>query len=219
MDTINTDVIIIGGGPTGLSLACQFIRYGIDFVIVEKNESFTRFSKAIGVQARTLEIYEQLGLAQPAIEEGEIASKIRLIEGGEVRGEMHLSNFGKDLSAYPYMLMLEQSKNEELLYRYLERHGREVWWNTELESFSQDENGVTARVSKETRASCKRSPASISSVVMVRAVLSGTASDSRSKAARSSVCFTLPMRALIGSCRTTRCTFAWRARCSPRSFR
>ena len=40
MDTINTDVIIIGAGPTGLSLACQFIRYGIDFVVVEKNESF-----------------------------------------------------------------------------------------------------------------------------------------------------------------------------------
>ena len=149
MDTINTDVIIIGGGPTGLSLACQFIRYGIDFVVVEKNESFTRFSKAIGVQARTLEIYEQLGLAQLAIEEGEIASKIRLIEGGEVRGEMHLGNFGKDLSAYPYMLMLEQSKNEELLYRYVQRHGREVWWKTELESFSQDENGVTARVKRD----------------------------------------------------------------------
>ena len=149
MDTINTDVIIIGAGPTGLSLACQFIRYGIDFVVVEKNESFTRFSKAIGVQARTLEIYEQLGLAQPAIEEGEIANMIRLIEGGEVRGEMHLGNFGKDLSAYPYMLMLEQSKNEELLYRYLQRHGREVWWKTELESFSQDESGVTARVKRD----------------------------------------------------------------------
>ena len=72
MSTLNTDVIIIGAGPTGLSLACQFIRYGIDFVVVEKNESFTRFSKAIGVQARTLEIYDQLGLAQPAIKEGEI---------------------------------------------------------------------------------------------------------------------------------------------------
>src|SRR6185503_6734691 len=149
MDTINTDVIIIGAGPTGLSLACQFIRYGIDFVVVEKNESFTRLSKAIGVQARTLEIYEQLGLAQLAIEEGEIASKIRLIEGGEVRGEMHLGNFGKDLSAYPYMLMLEQSKNEELLYRYVQRHGREVWWKTALESFSQDKNGVTARVKRD----------------------------------------------------------------------
>ena len=146
MKTINTDVIIIGAGPTGLSLACQFIRYGIDFVVVEKNETFTRFSKAIGVQARTLEIYDQLGLAQPAIKEGEIANKIRLIEGGEVRGEMHLGNFGKDLSEFPYMLMLEQSKNEELLYKYLRSQGREVLWKTELESFTQDANGVTAQI-------------------------------------------------------------------------
>src|SRR5262249_33008545 len=98
MDAINTDVIIIGAGPTGLSLACQFIRYGIDFVIVEKNAPVTPYSKAIGVQARTLEIYDQLGLAQPAIERGTIASYVRLIEGGEVRGEMHLADFGKDLS-------------------------------------------------------------------------------------------------------------------------
>ena len=117
MNTINTDVIIIGAGPTGLSLACQFVRYGIDFVVVERNETFTRFSKAIGVQARTLEIYDQLGLAHPAIAEGEIANKVRLIEGGEVRGEMHLANFGKEFSQFPYMLMLEQSKNEELLDR------------------------------------------------------------------------------------------------------
>lgn len=146
MKTINTDVIIIGAGPTGLSLACQFVRYGIDFVVVEKNETFTRFSKAIGVQARTLEIYDQLGLAQPAIEEGEIANMIRLIEGGEVRGEIHLGNFGKGLSEFPYMLVLEQSKNEEMLYRYLQSQGRDVLWKTELESFTQDANGVTAQI-------------------------------------------------------------------------
>src|SRR5215211_5521786 len=146
MNTINTDIIIIGAGPTGLSLACQCIRYGIDFVVVEKNEGVTPFSKAIGVQARTLEIYDQIGLAQPAIERGTIAKRVRLIEGGEIRGEMHLANFGKDLSQYPYMLMLEQSKNEELLYEFVRSHGRDVRWNTELENFSQDETGVTAQI-------------------------------------------------------------------------
>ena len=146
MNTLNTDVIIIGAGPTGLSLACQLIRYGIDFVVVEKNETVTPFSKAIGVQARTLEIYDQLKLAQPAIERGTIASRVRLIEGGELRGEMHLANFGKDLSEFPYMLMLEQSKNEELLYEFIRSHNRDVSWKTELESFSQDESGVTAEV-------------------------------------------------------------------------
>src|SRR5215217_2074460 len=146
MNAINTDVIIIGAGPTGLSLACQFIRYGIDSVVVEKNEGITPFSKAIGVQARTLEIYDQIGLAQPAIELGTIAARVRLIEGGEVRGEMHLANFGKDLSQFPYMLMLEQSKNEELLYDFVRSHNHDVNWKTELGSFSQDASGVTAEV-------------------------------------------------------------------------
>jgi 2-polyprenyl-6-methoxyphenol hydroxylase-like FAD-dependent oxidoreductase len=143
---MNRDVIIIGAGPTGLSLACQLIRYGIDFVVIEKNETVTPFSKAIGVQARTLEIYDQLGLAQPAVKQGTIASRVRLIEGGEVRGEMHLANFGKGLSQFPYMLMLEQSKNEELLYEFVRSHNHDVSWKTELESFSQDETGVTAQV-------------------------------------------------------------------------
>jgi 2-polyprenyl-6-methoxyphenol hydroxylase-like FAD-dependent oxidoreductase len=77
---------------------------------------------------------------------GTIASRVRLIEGGEIRGEMNLGNFGKDLSQYPYMLMLEQSKNEELLYEWIRSHGGEVRWSTELESFSQDATGVTAQV-------------------------------------------------------------------------
>jgi len=64
--TIKTDVIISGAGPTGLSLACQLIRYGVDFVVVEKNEGVTPYSKALGVHACTLEIYEQLGLAERA---------------------------------------------------------------------------------------------------------------------------------------------------------
>ncbi len=141
-----TDVIIIGAGPTGLSLACQLVRYGINFVIVEKNEAVTPYSKAIGVQARTLEIYEQIGLARKAIQKGSITGKVRLLAGGEVRGEMDLSHIGEGLSAYPFVLMLEQSKNEQLLYEYLQSQGKEVRWQTELESFSQSESGVTAQV-------------------------------------------------------------------------
>lgn len=144
--TIETDVIIIGAGPTGLSLACQFVRYGIDFVILEKREGVTPYSKAIGVHARTLEIYEQLGLAQKALQQGAIAGKARMLAGGEVRGEIDLSNIGEGLSAYPFVLMLEQSKNEQLLYEYLQRHQKEVLWKTELESFSQNDSGVTSQV-------------------------------------------------------------------------
>jgi len=139
---VKTDVLIVGAGPTGLALACQLSRYGIDSLIIETNKSITPFSKAIGVQARTLEIYEQLDLAQKAVEQGTIAGKGRLIVAGEVRGEIEVSQLGQDLSPYPFVLMLEQSKNERLLYDYLKSQGREVTWQTTLKSLSQNESHV-----------------------------------------------------------------------------
>src|SRR6476620_7708165 len=103
-----TDVIIIGAGPTGLALACQLIRYGIDFVIIDKNETTTPHSKAIGVQARTLEIYEQIGLADKLVDLGWKGGKVRLIVGGEKRGELDLAEIGAGLSDYPFVLLVEQ---------------------------------------------------------------------------------------------------------------
>lgn len=153
METIKTDVLIVGAGPTGLSLACQLVRHGVDFVSVERREGVTPFSKALGVHARTLEIYEQLGLAEAAVKQGAITGKVRMLEGGEVLGEVDLSNIGEGLSAYPYMLVLEQSKNERLLYEYLQSHGKDVLWHTELENFSQTETGVTARIKNSAGAS------------------------------------------------------------------
>src|SRR6266508_3620014 len=144
--TIQTDVIIIGAGPTGLSLACQLTRHGIDFVIIDKNEGVTPYSKALGVHARTLEIYEQIGLAVKAVEKGTVAGKVRMLESGSLVGEVDLSNIGEGLSPYPYMLVLEQSENERLLYEYLQSYDREVLWQTELESLTQDDEGVMACV-------------------------------------------------------------------------
>lgn len=141
-----TDVIIVGAGPTGLALACQLVRYSVDFAIVEKNEGVTPYSKAIGVHARTLEIYEQMDLAATAVTEGAIAGKARMLVAGEVQAELDLSNLGEGLSPYPYVLLIEQSKNERLLYEYLQAHGKEVLWQSELKSFAQTATGVTAQI-------------------------------------------------------------------------
>lgn len=146
MSLRDTEVLIVGAGPTGLSLACQLIRYGIDFVIVEKNEGVTPYSKAIGVQARTLEIFDQIGLAEEAVDQGAIAEKARLLIDGEIRGELNFGNIGEGLSPFPFVLMLEQSKTERLLYEYVHSHGKDVHWKSELESFSQDASGVVAQV-------------------------------------------------------------------------
>ena len=143
---MKTQVLIVGAGPTGLALAVQLVRHNIDFVIVDKKESTTPFSRAIGVHARTLEIYDQIGLADDLISLGWIANKVRLVESGEIRGEVSLENIGKGMSPFPFLLIVEQAKHEELLYDFLKRHGREVTWRTELENFSQNETGVTANV-------------------------------------------------------------------------
>jgi 2-polyprenyl-6-methoxyphenol hydroxylase-like FAD-dependent oxidoreductase len=144
--TIKTDVIIVGAGPTGLSLAAQLIRYGIDFVIVDQKETTTPHSKAIGVHARTLEIYEQIGLARDLINQGALTNRVQLREGGTVRGEVELGEIGKGLSPYPFLLIVEQGKHEKMLYDFIKAHGKDVGWQTELENFSQDETGVRANL-------------------------------------------------------------------------
>src|SRR5215210_7213557 len=144
--TMKTDVVIIGAGPTGLALACQLIRYGVDFVIFDKKETTTPYSKAIGVQARTLEIYEQIGLADKLIEQGAIAEKARMVVGGEVRGEADFSEIGKGMSPYPYVLIVEQGKHEKILYDFIKSNGKDILWNTGLENFTQDADGVKANI-------------------------------------------------------------------------
>ena len=143
---MQTEVIIVGAGPTGLALACQLIRYRIDFIIIDQKETTTPHSKAIGVQARTLEIYEQIGLADALVALGARADGVRLIEGGEVRGKIELSNLGEGMSPYPFLLLVEQGLHEKLLYDHLKAQGKVVRWQTALESFSQTEAGVTAVV-------------------------------------------------------------------------
>jgi 2-polyprenyl-6-methoxyphenol hydroxylase-like FAD-dependent oxidoreductase len=143
---MKTDVLIVGAGPTGLAVACQLIRFGVDFIVIDKKETTTPHSKAIGVQARTLELYEQIGLTEPLIARGTPADKAKMFAGGKMRGEVEFGKLGEGMSPYPYVLFVEQGKHESLLYQFIRSHDRDVVWNTELENFSQDENGVVANL-------------------------------------------------------------------------
>ena len=138
--------MIVGAGPTGLSLARQLARFGVDFVIVDEREGTTPHSKAIGVQARTLEIYDQIGIADRLIAEGWRADKARLIGGGQVRGEVDLSGMGTGMSPFPFVLVLEQGIHERIVYEDLKSVGRDVRWLTEMTGLTQTDEGVTAKV-------------------------------------------------------------------------
>ncbi|MGD9629188.1 MAG: FAD-dependent monooxygenase [Pyrinomonadaceae bacterium] len=143
---MQTDVIVAGSGPTGLSLALQLMRYGIDFVSLDKREGTSLHSKAIGIQARTLEIYDQMGIADEVVGKGWRADRVRLLGGGEVRGEIDLTDIGTGMSPFPFLLILEQGIHEDILYRKLIAVGSDVLWNTELVSFEQSAEGVTAQI-------------------------------------------------------------------------
>jgi 2-polyprenyl-6-methoxyphenol hydroxylase-like FAD-dependent oxidoreductase len=145
---MQTQVLIIGAGPTGLSLANQFVRYGIDFVIIDKKENVTELSKALVVHARSLEIYEQLGLSEKAVEIGQVMHKIRMLNNGKIRAEVPITDIGKGFSPFPFALILEQSKNEHLLSENLVKQGKSVLWQTELENLSQDLDCVKAILKK-----------------------------------------------------------------------
>jgi len=118
------------------------IRYGIDFVIIEQREGVT--AKALGVHARTLEIYEQLGLAQQQWNRDD-RPKSADAQKWRVRAELDLSNLGIGLTAYP-CAVLGAKQNEQLLDDYLKQNGKTVHWQTELVSFSQTDEQVTAQV-------------------------------------------------------------------------
>jgi 2-polyprenyl-6-methoxyphenol hydroxylase-like FAD-dependent oxidoreductase len=141
---LKTQVIIIGAGPTGLSMAVQLCRQNIDFIIIDKKEKTTTLSKALAIQARTLEIFAELGIAQQAINEGRVTTALNLFYRGKRRAAINLSGLGEGLSPYPFALSLEQSKTEELLAGYLIANGKQVNWNTELSRVEQSNSSVKA---------------------------------------------------------------------------
>src|SRR5689334_17372016 len=137
-----TRIVIVGAGPTGLSMAAQLIRYGIDFIILEKNEKTTHLSKAVVVQARTLEIFQELGLSEKAVNEGQITTAINLFYKGRRKLAVNLSGLGEGISPFPFALSLEQSKTEKLLVDYCIENGREIQWKSEFIRYEEQDRGV-----------------------------------------------------------------------------
>src|SRR5215218_2444606 len=131
-EMIKTNVLIIGAGPTGLMAACQLQGLGIDYIILDKKEGATRESRALVLHARSLEVYEQIGIAAEAVKQGQVLETVQLIVNGKKIQELQLGNLGQGLSPFPYLLVLEQSKNEQLLYDKMSNGGGKVLWETEM---------------------------------------------------------------------------------------
>ena len=141
---MDTDVLIVGAGPTGLMLANQLMRRGVRPMIIDRHSGPAQQSRAMAVQARTLEIYSKMGIAEKSLELGARGTAANMWASGEHTARIPIGDIGKAMSPFPFVLMLGQDDNERIMGEKLHQLGVDVQWNTELVEFQQQPNYVDA---------------------------------------------------------------------------
>jgi 2-polyprenyl-6-methoxyphenol hydroxylase-like FAD-dependent oxidoreductase len=137
------DVLIVGAGPSGLMMAAELARYGIECRIIDKAPLPTTQSKALAIQARTLEVFQHLGIIDQFLSQGLKIHSANMIS--QRRPLAHFSFAHLD-TPYPFVLSLEQSKTERILDEHLSSFGLHVERELELISFVQENGKVQATI-------------------------------------------------------------------------
>jgi 2-polyprenyl-6-methoxyphenol hydroxylase-like FAD-dependent oxidoreductase len=140
----DTDVLIVGAGPTGLALATTLSRAGIRPIVVERLAAHQNTSRAAVIHAHTLEQLDGLGVSGPMLQEGLCLSRFSVRDRDQVLARL---NFDWLPSRFACLLMLPQDRTEAILTNALEQAKTTVRWGCSLESLRVSEDGVEAIVS------------------------------------------------------------------------
>ena len=143
------EIIILGAGPTGLMLANQLTRFAVDYLILDQKSGPTDQSRALVVQSRSMEIYEQLGLSNQVEASGQKNYGLDFYKKGKLAASVTIVDANENASPFPYIMMYEQSLNEKLLYDNLLLHKKDVSWNTEVISIIKTDEGYTLNVKQD----------------------------------------------------------------------
>lgn len=143
---LEVDVCVIGAGPTGLMAANWLERLGVPAVAIDGKAGPSRESRALGVQARTMEVYAQLGVVDRVLAQAVRADELRPGVGHQAWSPVPLGRLGMGLTPYPGITILEQHANEQILADRLVDRGRPVNWNTRMLSIRQDEERVEVAI-------------------------------------------------------------------------
>jgi len=141
-------VLIAGAGPTGLVLALWLTRLGVRVRIVDKTSEPGTTSRALAVQARTLEFYGQLGFADKVVEQGRWATEANMWVGGRRVAHISFDGMGTGVSPYPYPLIYPQDEHERLLIERLTELGVTVERETEVLNFRETGDRVQVKLRK-----------------------------------------------------------------------
>jgi 2-polyprenyl-6-methoxyphenol hydroxylase-like FAD-dependent oxidoreductase len=139
-------VLIVGAGPTGLALALWLARFGVHIRIVDKTSDVAPISRALGVHARTLEFYRQLGFADAAVGSGVVVPSVNLWTRARRVASVPFGNVGEGLTPFPFVLDLAQDEHERLLITQLAALGVDIERQTELTGLTQETNAVRAEL-------------------------------------------------------------------------
>ena len=141
-----SDVLIVGAGPTGLVLALWLTRLGVRVRIIDKTSEPGTTSRALAVQARTLEFYQQIGLADAVVERGRKVIAANLWVRGKKSARAVFGKLGEGVSPFPYALVFPQDEHEKLLIEHLAQLGVTVERQTELVRFEETADRVLAHI-------------------------------------------------------------------------
>lgn len=143
------DVLVVGAGPTGLTLACDLARRGLRVRIIDASEGPFAGSRGKGIQPRTLEVFEDLGVIDEVLSAGGEYPRLR-IHAGSV--SFHWSLMRREQRTpevpYPNAWLLPQARTEGILRARLATLGVEVEFGCALREFTQDDAGVTVRLAR-----------------------------------------------------------------------
>ena len=149
----DTDVLIVGAGPTGLALATTLHRAGVSTLIVDKLETGQNTSRAAVIHAHTLEVLDTIGVSKNLAREGLRVTRFTLRDRDRKLAQL---NFDELPSNYAHLLMLPQDATERILREVLADASQRVRWGSSVESLSQTAEGVEAVVqSKAGRATLR----------------------------------------------------------------
>jgi 2-polyprenyl-6-methoxyphenol hydroxylase-like FAD-dependent oxidoreductase len=144
--TRDTDVLIVGAGPTGLVLALWLTRLGVRVRVIDKTAEQGTTSRALAVQARTLEFYSQIGLSDAVVAQGRKTIAANMWVAGKRAAHAVFGEMGEGLSPFPYALIFPQDEHERLLIERLGEAGIQVERETELITFQDDASRVLAKL-------------------------------------------------------------------------